>query len=644
MGLLKMIIMLKGKRVFVSGGNGVIGGYLVNMLNEQGATILVGDLKPRPLDWSANIQYRQGDLNYITKEELDNFNPEYFIHLAATFERSTETYEFWEENYRHNVNLSHHLMTLLKDSKDLKKVIYASSYLIYDPKLYSFDKPAENGYSLKENDPIYPRNLTGVAKLSHEIELRFLQEFNPDTYQTVSARIYRSYGKNSRDIVSRWVRSLLKNETLTVYKKEGIFDYIYAEDIAEGLIRLAAEPTSQGIYNLGTGNGRKVEELLAVLKSHFPNLKYTEVESPIDYEASQANMDYTFKTIGWIPQQQIETVIPKIIEYEKNKQNTSDKNENIGVLVTSISKKIGLLKAVKRACQKFGLSINLYGGDVNNNSIGRYFVDSFWEMPLIDDLNADKIISFCKKNNIKLIIPSRDGELAFFASIKDQLLENGISVMVSNSTAIETCIDKLVFYETLSKLNIPAIETSTNINSLKNVNAYVVKEQYGAGSLSIGLNLNKEQALNHAKTLKQPIFQPFVTGKEVSIDVYIDKKGKAKGVILRTRDLIVNGESQITTTIENSELEKLAVELVEKLKLTGHIVLQAIVDEYKKIHFIECNSRFGGASTLSVYCGLDSFYWALLEATGNDIVEYPFFKSKSQKSQIRFPEDIVIED
>lgn len=634
--------MLKGKRVFISGANGVIGNALVTMLYRLGAIIYAGDLKPRPSDWPKDILYRQGDLNYITKEELEHFNPEYFIHLAATFERSKETYEFWQENYWHNVHLSNHLMSLLKDSEHLKKVIFASSYLIYDPKLYSFDTPASKAYRLKEDDPIYPRNLTGVAKLNHEIELRFLEEFKKDKYHTISARIYRSYGKNSRDIISRWVRSLLNNEQLTVFKKEGLFDYIYAEDVAEGLIRLADHPTAQGIYNLGNDNARSVEEVIAVLKKHFPHLTYKEEESPIKYEGSQANMDYYFKTIGWKPQQQLETVIPQIIAYEKNKKGDSVAEERTAVLATSISRKTGLLKALRTAANKLG-NISLIGGDLNKNATGKYFVDEFWEMPPLPELTAEHVIAYCKKRNIKLIVPSRDGELAFWASIKTKLMAQGISIMVSQEEAIHHCLDKLEFYRVLTGMEFPAIPTVSDIHELKGVTAFVVKERFGAGSLSIGLNLSKEQAIQHAKQLKDPIFQPFIQGEELSVDLYVDKKGKTKGVVARERSLVVNGESQITTTVEHPQLEKLSAELAEKLELYGHAILQVLIDRQQQLHIIECNSRFGGASTLSLHCGLDSFYWALLEARGNDISDYPFLKSKTKKTQVRFPEDIIID-
>jgi carbamoyl-phosphate synthase large subunit len=90
-------------RVFVSGGAGVIGMELIPKLYALGATVLVGDLKPRPAAFPSAVLYRQGDLNSMTKQEFDAFAPGLFIHLAATFERSTESYEFWHENFRHNV-------------------------------------------------------------------------------------------------------------------------------------------------------------------------------------------------------------------------------------------------------------------------------------------------------------------------------------------------------------------------------------------------------------------------------------------------------------------------------------------------------------------------------------------------------------
>ena len=67
-------------------------------------------------------------------------------------------------------------MDILKDSKTLKKIIFASSYLIYDSNLYQSLRPTNLPVSLNESDSIFPRNLTGMAKLAHECELSFFSK------------------------------------------------------------------------------------------------------------------------------------------------------------------------------------------------------------------------------------------------------------------------------------------------------------------------------------------------------------------------------------------------------------------------------------------------------------------------------------
>jgi carbamoyl-phosphate synthase large subunit len=632
--------MFEGKRVFVSGGNGVIGNALVEKLHRLGATILVGDLKPRPLDWPKEIRYRQGDLNHISGAELDDFAPEYFFHLAATFERSKETYEFWDENRWHNVHLSTHLMSILKESHSLKKVVFASSYLIYDSKLYTFDLPAKEAVALKETDPIMPRNLTGAAKLNHEIELRFLEEFRKDRYQIVSARIFRSYGRYSRDFISRWVRLLLRDEEIVVYGKEGLFDFVFAEDVAEGLLRLAASTHASGIVNLGRGQARRVGEVLEVLRGHFPAMKCREEECDRAYEASRADMSRFAGVTGWAPAQDIETAIPRLIEYEKQ----ALKRARIGipdfnVLVTSISTKVPLLKAVRRAVQKIGSKTTVIGGDSNPEAMGKYFVDQFWQMPPTSDDNRGLIVEFIKQNNVRAVIPTRDGELLFWAQLKNDLPD--VSILVSDASSVSVCLDKLLFYQKMYTLGYPVVQTAERLDDLPSSGTVVVKERFGAASLNVLLNVSKEEAIVHAAKLSRPIFQPFVTGDEYSVDVYISKNGKAKGGVVRRRDLVVSGESHVTTTVDKPELLELSIRFAESLHLYGHVVVQ-IIQQGKVNSIIECNCRFGGASTLSVAAGLDSCYWFLLESMGVDVAEYPFLPGATPKRQIRFPEDLIL--
>ncbi|MFH1832143.1 MAG: NAD-dependent epimerase/dehydratase family protein [bacterium] len=637
-----MLEHVRNKRIFISGGAGVIGSELVDLLYKQGAKIFVGDLKKRPPHFPHNILYRQGDLNYISQEELLAFSPEYFFHLAATFERSTETYSFWDENFQHNVKLSNHLTNCLKDCTSLKKIIFASSYLIYDQLLYTFSTPQEKAFQLNEHNSIIPRNLCGAAKLYHEAELEFLKNFKPNI-EIVMARIFRSYGKDSRDIISRWVRALLNNEPIQIYCKEGLFDYIYAGDVARGLLEFAKQGIS-GIINLGTDNARSINEVVTILKKHFPHMHATEISSNILYEASQANMNKCKTLTGWKPSFQLEDTIPMIIEHEK-KNTTINLDEALyfNVLITSISKKVPLIKSVRKAFAKLGNIGKIYGADANHDCISRFFIDTFWLMPQLSNLNPEDIINFCTKNNISCVIPTRDGELKFFATHKNVFKKNGISIMVPDLENVTACLDKFLFYQKCATLGLPAIQTTENLEKIS-CNTYVVKERFGAGAKQIGINLLPQEAKTHALNLETPIFQPFIEGQEYSIDVFVGKKGKAKGAVVRKRDVVINGESQITTVLKHEILEKNACSWAEMLNIYGHAVFQVIINNNNQIHIIECNSRFGGASSLSLEMGLDSFYWFFLEALNVSLDDYKFIPSKHAKKQIRYAEDLVLDD
>ena len=314
-------------------------------------------------------------------------------------------------------------------------------------------------------------------------------------------------------------------------------------------------------------------------------------------------------------------------------------NEEKNILVTSVSNKTTLLEQLKRSVISFKFNIKIFGGDTNNNCIGKFFVDGFWKMPSIENLKITEIITYCKKNKINFIIPTRDGDLVYFAKNKSILLKNNIFTMISPLKTVECCIDKISFFEKGKEAGIPIIQTSKNIQEI-NAKRYVVKERFGSGSKQIGLNLSKKYAINYAMFLENPIFQPFIQGNEFSIDAYITKNKKIQGIVIRKRNLVVNGESKITQTVKNKKLENICRKIIEKFNFYGHIMFQVIIDSKNKIQLVECNCRFGGASSLSIECGLDSFNWFIKEGINqkieNKVIKIP------KKTLIRYSKDMMI--
>ncbi|MET4073485.1 GNAT family N-acetyltransferase [Hymenobacter sp. UYCo722] len=314
------------------------------------------------------------------------------------------------------------------------------------------------------------------------------------------------------------------------------------------------------------------------------------------------------------------------------------------ILITSLAGKAPLLRAVQAAARRLHYATRVVGADLNPLALARPLADDFWPMPALRDEALPELLASLKQRGIAYLIPTRDGELAFWSRHRATLAEAGVAVLVSPPEAVHRCLDKLEFAAFGQLHGLPVIATARDIDTLTErqlhpPTAFVVKERHGAGSLSLGLNLTAAAALAHARTLQEPVFQPFIHGREISVDGYVDRTGRVHGLMARTRDVVMHGESQVTTTLPDAALLARLLPLVEKLGLYGPFVLQALLTDEDGLHLIECNCRFGGASTLGIAAGVDSFYWFLQEAGGADLQAFPFVPASGMMRQVRTATD-----
>ena len=115
------------------------------------------------------------------------------------------------------------------------------------------------------------------------------------------------------------------------------------------------------------------------------------------------------------------------------------------------------------------------------------------------------------------------------------------------------------------------------------------------------------------------------------------------GVVLRTRDCVVNGESRVTTTYHDSVVEAEIRRVLETFSFCGPIVAQFLQSKCGGIHIIEINARFGGASTAAIAVGLDVWLWTLRESFGLDPCDPPFTRCATEFRQLRVSCDLHIE-
>lgn len=283
--------------------------------------------------------------------------------------------------------------------------------------------------------------------------------------------------------------------------------------------------------------------------------------------------------------------------------------KKLNILVTCCSRKTSIFDYLEYSLKNFKLKSLIVAGDSDKNVIMRYMGYKFWHMPKIMNRNNKKILNYCKRNKIDIIIPTSDFELLFWAKHKDEFAENKIYTMISNYRTIKICQNKWLFYEFLKKNNIYTPKSFLKISDIKNKNKkFIIKENYSHNSSKFYLKkISFEKLKRSIHLFKNPIIQEYVAGKEISIDCYVnpDKKINYNDVILRSRKSINFGESEITKIINNVNLKEKFTKVLRLFDFCGHVMFQAKLNG-EALKILECNPRLGGASTSSNLWGLDS--------------------------------------
>ena len=309
------------------------------------------------------------------------------------------------------------------------------------------------------------------------------------------------------------------------------------------------------------------------------------------------------------------------------------------LLVSSASSKLSLLGNCASALVRLPGTNSLLAGDSDPLAVVSFFDYEFLTVPETVEKNLKTIAEVLRRNGIDTVLPTRDSELVFWASERSFFAESGISVICSSLESLHMTLDKLAFFHTGNAAGIPVIFTTENPATVQ-ADRLVVKERQGSGSKSMGLSLNPQDASTHASLLQQPIYQPYISGEEISVDIWRSRDGSRTFCSPRKRIRVRNGEATITSTFRDDLIEALARDVVALFDVTGPSVLQLMVDDEGRFSVIELNPRIGGASSASIESGLP-----LIELCLRDQLGLPFPEAQPPSrivSQIRFPKDLYV--
>ncbi len=179
--------------------------------------------------------------------------------------------------------------------------------------------------ALTPETPCFPENGYGMAKLCAGQMSR--TECGALGIDHVWPRLLSVYGPHdgAGSMVSSVTRALLKGEKPSLTAGKQIWDFLYADDAAEALYRMAAYGKNGAIYPLGSGKARPLKEYIEILRDAIDPalpLGFGEVAySPLQVMHLEADLTALQEDTGFEPQTDFESGIRKTIDWVRGQKN-----------------------------------------------------------------------------------------------------------------------------------------------------------------------------------------------------------------------------------------------------------------------------------------------------------------------------------
>ncbi|MFH1319979.1 MAG: UDP-glucose 4-epimerase GalE [Bacteroidota bacterium] len=340
------------QRILVTGGTGYIGSHTVVELQEQGFdVVIIDDLSNSSIEVLDNIRQITGTkpgfekFDLCDNDKLSDFFTKYdnissIIHFAA-YKSVGESVRSPLKYYRNNLLSLINLLSAM-EKNNIANIVFSSSCTVYG-------EPDE--LPVTEETPLKPAisPYGNTKRICEEIiRDRCCQVFPPDNISLINAislRYFNPIGAHHSALIGEvpsgtsdnlippiTQTAIGKRKSLNVYGNDYdtpdgscIRDYIHIVDVAKAHIvaikRLnnKQNKTSYEVFNLGTGKGNSVFEVIdAFEKVSGIKLNYIIVDKrPGDITNVYADTSYANKELGWKAERTLEEMVLSAWEWEK---------------------------------------------------------------------------------------------------------------------------------------------------------------------------------------------------------------------------------------------------------------------------------------------------------------------------------------
>jgi len=296
------------RKVLVTGGAGFLGPHLIKALLNHGWAVASIDnysngkrAHIQPFLPNADFVVFEGNITNATfvDRAMTDFRPEIVYHLAAIHfipycvAHPAETLEV-------NVMGTQRLIDAIEKSP-VERFVLASTADVYAPS----DEPHSETAALGST------NIYGSSKEFCERLLALARRRFPTT-RFLATRFFNIYGPGETNphVLPDIMACLRKENVLRLGNIEPKRDYVYVTDVADALLTLADYGGARDVFNIATGEGRSVRDLVSVLERVVASSITIETDPAKLRKAERQNLladaSLAREELGWSPKVRID--------------------------------------------------------------------------------------------------------------------------------------------------------------------------------------------------------------------------------------------------------------------------------------------------------------------------------------------------
>ena len=330
--------------ILLPGGAGYIGSHTAVELLKKGKEIVIVDnfsnSSPKVLEAIKKItgkNFKFYEINYMDREKLEKVFEENDIESVINFagyKAVGESVQKPIEYYTNNISGALVLLDTMR-KYNCKKFIFSSSATVYgEPERIPLTEDCKIGGTT---------NPYGTTKLFIEQILQDLYK-SDNTWDIAILRYFNPVGAHESGLIGEEPQGIPNNlmpyivrvaagqlEQLSVFGNDyntpdgtGVRDYIHVVDLAKGhlkaLEKLEKEQTGMYIYNLGTGTGYSVLDMVKAFETATgKEVKYKIVERRAgDIATCYSDPEKAKKELGWEAEKTLEDMCKDSWKYIQN--------------------------------------------------------------------------------------------------------------------------------------------------------------------------------------------------------------------------------------------------------------------------------------------------------------------------------------